>query len=231
MKAIKFLLGLGLMVASSSAFSQGLQGIVVEKYYQANAADVADANSNSGSIVPLTQASVTYRVYVDMAAGYKFSQMFGNAAHNLTISASTGFFNDTQWGVDVNPETKATTSIKKNTGMIDSWLTIGGVATGKVGVLKSEDSDGTIGNQHAVLANNPGGCFGNAINQVGGAATSTGSLFTDGFLPSSASTYATPNGLGIPTSVTQIYCRTKAWQTQRIHRELSPKTILTSHHD
>ena len=45
MKAIKFILGMGLMLAASSAFSQGLQGIVVEKYYQANAADVADATT------------------------------------------------------------------------------------------------------------------------------------------------------------------------------------------
>jgi hypothetical protein len=52
MKAIKFILGMGLMLAASSAFSQGLQGIVVEKYYQANAADVGmwhSACSGSGA--------------------------------------------------------------------------------------------------------------------------------------------------------------------------------------
>ena len=195
MKAIKFILGLGLMVASSSVFSQGLQGIVVEKYYQANAADVADANSNSGSLVPLTSSSVTYRVYVDMAAGYKFNNIFGNAAHNLTVSSTTGFFNDGSWGVGINPGTQSTTNIKKNTGMIDSWFTTGGVATGKVGVLKSEDTDGTIGNAQAILANNPGGCFGLPIN---------GATGQDGFLPSSASTYLAPTAEGVPTSVTDI---------------------------
>ena len=192
------------MVASSSVFSQGLQGIVVEKYYQANSADVTDAGSNSNSAVPLSTGSVTYRVYVDMAPGYKFSQMYGNAAHNLTVSSSTGFFNDASWGVSVDPGTISASNIRRNTAMIDSWFAVGGTSAGTVGVLKSEDTNGTLGNAQAILANNPGGCFGNAINQVGGAATSTGSLFTDGFLPSSASTYATPNGLGIPTSVTQI---------------------------
>ena len=183
------------MLAASSAFSQGLQGIVVEKYYQANAADVADATSNSGSPVALTTSSITYRVYVDMAAGYKFNSIFGNASHNLTVSSTTGFFNDASWGVAVNPGTVSTTNIRKNTGMIDSWFTTGGVAVGKAGVLKSEDTDGTIGNAQGILTNNPGGCFGLPIMGASG---------QDGYLPSSGTTYVAPNALGVPQSVTDI---------------------------
>jgi hypothetical protein len=191
MKAIKFILGMGLMLAASSAFSQGLQGIVVEKYYQANAADVADATA-AGAVTPLTTSSVTYRVYVDMAAGYKFNSLFGNAAHNLTVSTTTGFYNDPSWGVSINPGTVSTTNIRKNTGMIDSWFTTGGVAAGKAGVLKSEDTDGTIGNAQSILANNPGGCFGLPINGASG---------RDGFLPSSGTTYVVPNGLGLGSAL------------------------------
>jgi len=191
MKAIKFILGMGLMLAASSAFSQGLQGIVVEKYYQANAADVADATA-AGAVTPLTTSSVTYRVYVDMAAGYKFNSLFGNAAHNLTVNTTTGFYNDPSWGVSINPGTVSTTNIRKNTGMIDSWFTTGGVAAGKAGVLKSEDTDGTIGNAQSILANNPGGCFGLPINGASG---------QDGFLPSSGTTYIVPNGLGLGTAL------------------------------
>ncbi|MDP4730527.1 MAG: Ig-like domain-containing protein [Flavobacteriales bacterium] len=191
MKAIKFILGMGLMLAASSAFSQGLQGIVVEKYYQANAADVADATA-AGAVTPLTTSSVTYRVYVDMAAGYKFNSLFGNAAHNLTVNTTTGFYNDPSWGVSINPGTVSTTNIRKNTGMIDSWFTTGGVAAGKAGVLKSEDTDGTIGNAQSILANNPGGCFGLPINGASG---------QDGFLPSSGTTYIVPNGLGLGSAL------------------------------
>jgi hypothetical protein len=191
MKAIKFILGMGLMLAASSAFSQGLQGIVVEKYYQANAADVADATL-AGAVTPLTTNSVTYRVYVDMAAGYKFNSLFGNAAHNLTVNTTTGFYNDPSWGVSINPGTVSTANIRKNTGMIDSWFTTGGVASGKAGVLKSEDTDGTIGNAQSILANNPGGCFGLPINGASG---------QDGFLPSSGTTYIVPNGLGLGSAL------------------------------
>jgi hypothetical protein len=191
MKAIKFILGLGLMVASSSVFSQGLQGIVVEKYYQADANDVANATSN-GAVTPLTTNSVTYRVYVDMAAGYKFNSLFGNAAHNLTVNTTTGFYNDPSYGTSLNPGTISGVNIRKNTAMIDSWFTTGGAAGSKAGVLKSEDTDGTVGHANGLLANNPGGCFGLPI--MGG----TGQ---DGFLPSSGTTYIVPNGLGLGTAL------------------------------
>jgi hypothetical protein len=191
MKAIKFILGLGLMVASSSVFSQGLQGIVVEKYYQADANDVANATSN-GAVTPLTTNSVTYRVYVDMAAGYKFNSLFGNAAHNLTVNTTTGFYNDPSYGVSLNPGTISGVNIRKNTAMIDSWFTTGGAAGSKAGVLKSEDTDGTVGHANGLLANNPGGCFGLPIMGASG---------QDGFLPSSGTTYVVPNGLGLGTAL------------------------------
>ena len=191
MKAIKFLLGLGLMVASSSVFSQGLQGIVVEKYYQADANDVANATS-SGAVTALTTNSVTYRVYVDMAAGYKFNSLFGNAAHNLTVNTSTGFYNDPSYGTSLNPGTISGVNIRKNTAMIDSWFTTGGAAGSKAGVLKSEDTDGTVGHATGLLANNPGGCFGLPI---------MGATGQDGFLPSSGTTYIVPNGLGLGTAL------------------------------
>lgn len=179
------------MVASSSVFSQGLQGIVVEKYYQADANDVANATSN-GAVTPLTTNSVTYRVYVDMAAGYKFNSLFGNAAHNLTVNTTTGFYNDPSYGTSLNPGTISGVNIRKNTAMIDSWFTTGGAAGSKAGVLKSEDTDGTVGHANGLLANNPGGCFGLPI--MGG----TGQ---DGFLPSSGTTYIVPNGLGLGTAL------------------------------
>ena len=193
MKAIKFLLGLGLMVASSSVFSQGLDGIVVEKYYQANAADVANAVAQ-GAVTPLTTNSVTYRVYVDLAAGYKFNLLFGDASKNLTVSTTTAFFNDPNYGTSLNPTNSAAAggNIRKNTAMIDSWFTTGGAAGSKAGVLKSEDTDGTLANVQGILANNPGGCFGLPIN---------GATGQDGFLPSSASTVITPNALGLGTAI------------------------------
>jgi hypothetical protein len=188
----KYILGLGMMAGITSAQAQGLEGIIVERYYQANAADAAYTVSQGYSI-PLTEGAVTYRVYVDMAAGYKFVQMFGNASKNLTFGTTTAFYNDENYDAQAGPTTSVLNS-KKHTAMIDSWITAGGTAANKVGVPKDEDTDGSIANPHAqaILGNTLGGCFGTQI---------TGASGKDGMLASSGTTYVTPNTLGMSGSI------------------------------
>ena len=93
----KLLLSLGLALIGNLAQAQGLEGIVVEKFYQANAADASNASSNGASPL-LNSGAVTYRVYVNMASGYKFSNIYGNAAHALQVSTTTNFYNDPSSG-------------------------------------------------------------------------------------------------------------------------------------
>ena len=124
---------IGLMLLSSIIKAQtgvGLDAIIVEKYYVANAADATNS-VNQSAVVPLIDGqSVTYRVYVDMAAGYKFSLLKGNSNHPLIIKTTTDFFNDPNNGVVLGAQATSTTNVRKNTVMIDSWLTTGGVAAG-----------------------------------------------------------------------------------------------------
>ena len=190
MKTKKIIIGLGILLLNAVAYSQGLEGIVVEKYYQANSADVSNAVANS-AITPLTTNSVTYRIYVDMASGYKFNSLFGSSTHSLKVNSTAGFFNDPNFGVSINPGTISYANIRKKTAMLDSYFTTGGAGGGKVGVLKTEDTDGSIGNAQIppILANNPGGCFGLPITGIGA---------QDGMRPLAASpaTYVVPNLLG-----------------------------------
>ena len=66
------------------AFSQnGLEDIIVEKYYISNAAD------SIGSIGNLPSGSVTYRIFVDMLPGYKFQAAYGVAGHELRLETTT----------------------------------------------------------------------------------------------------------------------------------------------
>jgi hypothetical protein len=129
----------------------GLEGIVVEKFYISDAADSIDA-ANNGAVYPLYVGSTTYRVYANLLPGYKVIQMFGNTAHPLQIETSTAFYNDPNFGFKVYQGTSVNNT-KKNTTLIDSYITVGGVANGLVGVLKSEDTDGSIGNLQGILAN------------------------------------------------------------------------------
>jgi hypothetical protein len=189
MKKITFLLAFLTLVILSKA--QGLQGVLVEQYYQTNAADSADA-ANNGSSTILRAGSITYRVFLDLAPGYKFLALFGNQdaqanpIHPLVIKTTTDFYNDPTWG-QIFPQSTSLANTRKNTALIDSYLTIGGVCVGKMGIPKTEDTDGSIGNTSGVLTNNPGGIFGAPINSVNVGAK-------DGLLPG---TPAAPSALGL----------------------------------
>ena len=181
----KFILGLtviGTMAISGLKAQNGLEGIVVEKYYVSDAADSTDAADN-GAVYPLSVGSVTYRVYANLLPGYKVIQMYGSPAHPLNISTSTSFYNDPNYGVAVYSGTSLNNT-KKNTMLIDSYLTIGSIANGYVGVLKEEDTDGTIGNNQGILAN----------NDISAGAPITGASGQDGLMPGTTNM---PNLLGI----------------------------------
>ncbi len=149
----KSLLLIATVFSSFMAFSQvGLEGIVVEKYYVSDLADSTDAGDN-GAVYPLHVGSTTYRVYANLLPGYKVIQLFGSPQHTLNVHTSTAFYNDPNYGFKVYQATSVNNT-KKNTTLIDSYFTIGGVANGLCGVLKTEDTDGTIGNNQGILVNN-----------------------------------------------------------------------------
>ena len=185
---MKKLVGILLLaLVQLSAQSQiGLEGIIVEKYYVSDNADSLDAAENF-AIYPLHVGSVTYRVYADLLPDYKVIQMFGSEAHPLTISTTTSFYNDPNFSFSTYTGTSLANT-RKNTQLIDSYLTIGGVAAGLMGVLKTEDTDGTIGNQQGILANDDPSA-GSPINGTEG---------KDGLMPG---TPILPNVLGLPTEL------------------------------
>lgn len=177
----KMLLAFGVMLSAAVQAQNGLEGIIVEKFYISNEADSINAADN-GATYPLHVGSVTYRVYADLLPGHEFIQTFGSAAHPLTISTTTAFYNDPNFGFPIYNGTSVNNT-KKNTTLIDSYLTAGGVATGLMGVLKTEDTDGSIGNLQGILANTDAA--------MGLPITGTGAA--DGLMPG---TPIVPNTLG-----------------------------------
>ena len=175
-----------LFFAAYSQAQNGLEGIVVEKYYVSDAADSSDADAN-GAVYPLHVGSVTYRVFADLLPGYSVIQSFGNQDHPFKVNTTTAFYNDPNYGVAVYNGTSQNNT-KKNTQLIDSYFTTGGVASGLLGVLKTEDTDGSIGNSQGVLAN----------ADAAAGIPITGSGAQDGLLPG---TPVVPNVLGLTTEL------------------------------
>ena len=61
----KILMALAVWLGIQGAYAQnGLENIVVEKYYVSNAADAAGSIANNGGALPV--GAVTYRIYADM---------------------------------------------------------------------------------------------------------------------------------------------------------------------
>ncbi len=146
----KLIFGLGLLLSGAIAQAQnGLEGIVVEKYYVSNAADAA------GSVGALPVGSVTFRIYADMLPGYNFQALYGvpgATGHTMVINTTTTFFNNEDYGSTTPSASAANT--RKNSVLLDSYFSVGGAAAGQVGVFKSEDTDGSPGNAQNILQNN-----------------------------------------------------------------------------
>jgi hypothetical protein len=145
-KKILMSLSLALLGSGFAQAQNGLEGIIVEKYYIADAADAA------ASVGTLPVGSVTYRVYADMLPGYKFQALYGNADHALKISTSTSFFNNEDRGAAA-ANAIASAQLKNNTVALDSWFSVGASATGQFGVLKTDDNSGNLLTLATVLNN------------------------------------------------------------------------------
>ena len=144
----KLLLGLAILSISTANAQNGLENIIVEKYY---VSDGNDTTMNStGGVLPA--GSVTYRIYADLLPGYKFQAAYGVPDHELRIQTTTLFFNNEDRGA-ISP-TYSKSQAANNTVMLDSWLSVGAACNGQFGILKSED-DGvsTVMNNDAVLQN------------------------------------------------------------------------------
>ncbi|MBL7963109.1 MAG: T9SS type A sorting domain-containing protein [Flavobacteriales bacterium] len=154
-KLLNLLLGCCLALGITRAGAQGLQGIIVEEYTTVTAAD-ADYYNNTlgnGSFV-LAAGMKVYRVYVDMAPGYKLNTVYGLPGNNLlTINSTLPFFNDDSFGSTTAPPQ---TSRMDDGAAFDSYLTFirsgrsGGSAAScggnleQLGVLRSADPNGNL---------------------------------------------------------------------------------------
>jgi Secretion system C-terminal sorting domain/Bacterial Ig domain len=139
MKKLVFGLGLSLMGLFASA-QNGLENIIVEKYYVSNAADATVNDGISATPGSLPVGSVTYRVYADMLPGYKLQAVYGTLAHTLRIQASTTFFNNEDRGA-VTGNAIGSTFLRTNTVGLDSYLSVGAAAGGNnYGIEKPLDN-------------------------------------------------------------------------------------------
>jgi hypothetical protein len=150
MKLNKLLAGVILLLTGTSLHAQnGLENIIIEKYYVSNAADAANANtalSGAGYTTgTLPSGSVTWRVYADLLPGWGVQSVYGVPSHPLVLTSSTSFFNhpnaNTTGG---NFSSNSNSILGDGTTLLDSYLSCGAVAPARFGVLKAEDNSAAV---------------------------------------------------------------------------------------
>jgi len=135
----KIVLSLSFSILSVLCIAQnGLEKIIVEKYYITNKADSVKADSVGGTIGTLPVGSVTYRLYVDMLPRYGLLDVYAVDNHELRIETSTSFYNNEDRGSITPDYTFA--QAKNNTVSLDSWITVGLACQDYFGILKSKDN-------------------------------------------------------------------------------------------
>ena len=145
MKTLKFLTVLFVLCLSLKGNTQdGLEGVIVEKFYVSTEAD------NAGKLYSgdLPKGSVTYRIYADLKPGYRFQAAYGTPTHPLIIQSSEKFFNHIEDG-NIQPNIIPERAYKKNIALLDSWLSVGACSAGHLGILK--EADDTISDKYLIF--------------------------------------------------------------------------------
>lgn len=113
-----------------------LEGIIVEKYYSVSKEDLKD------TAAALPKGAVTYRIYADLREGYHLQAVYGVQNHPMFLKTTTSFYNAKE-GVQ-SADQLNDKNINEHAAALDSWVTIGMATKARFGVLKTEDTNGSV---------------------------------------------------------------------------------------
>jgi hypothetical protein len=119
-------------------YAHGLEGIIIEPYYLHSGNDCKDDTTLS-----IAGGNVTYRVFIDMAPQYRLQAIYGIEKHPFVIKTTTSFYDNIDFGSKVGIDITEENLIKCNVAF-DTWLTLGAASKSNLGVLKEEDSTGSV---------------------------------------------------------------------------------------
>jgi hypothetical protein len=129
-----------MMLIAEFGYSQSaIENLIVETYYISDTNDAA--HDDEGTNLP--EGSITYRVFLDLAPGYRVSELFGTDNNPWFIRSTELIWNNSDRGKALGSNL-GDNRLDENTVALDSYITIGAASTAHYGVPKSLDSDGSI---------------------------------------------------------------------------------------
>ncbi|MGC9344877.1 MAG: hypothetical protein ACP5E3_19375 [Bacteroidales bacterium] len=118
---------------SAYIFSQGLEGVIVEKYFE---------NTSYGKLDELPDNAITYRIYLDLEPEYKLLSVYGAPNHPFRFETTTTFYNHNHG--NLMGDGIIHTMINDPYYALDTYITLSSCTNGHVGILLTEDNDGSV---------------------------------------------------------------------------------------
>ena len=184
--AFQLTLAIAALLCCATADAQThLENVSVEVYYISDGDDATDTIGGT-----LAEGSRTYRVFIDLDTSCALRAVYGDANHPLDISSTAVFFNHLDRGHAYGHEIN-NGWLDQGTVALDSWLSLGAASNQKLGILKSEDPDGSV----VGGANNDGGSAEISAGLLSNADAGAGIPLTtqDGLAPPSGGVAIPPN--------------------------------------
>lgn len=129
-----------LVVLSGQLIAQdAIEDLIVETYY---VSDANDANhDDEGTTLP--EGSITYRIFLDLAPGFKIKELFGTDDNPWFVRSTELIWNNSDRGV-VFGSNLGDNRLDENTVALDSYITLGAGSDAHYAIPKNLDFDGSI---------------------------------------------------------------------------------------
>jgi hypothetical protein len=115
-----------------------IENLIVETYYISDENDATDVDGGN-----LPEGSITYRVFLDLAADVELTQIFSNANHTWFIESTELIWNNIDRGETLGNQI-GDNRLDENTVALDSYITFGAASDAHFGLPKDLDTDGSI---------------------------------------------------------------------------------------
>ena len=157
-----------------------LEAVILETYYISDSIDATDLTGGG-----LEEGSVTCRIFIDLVEGKKKKKVYGDENHPVSISSTEPFFNNADRGETFGFELNDNKLDEQSTAL-DTWITLGMATDDHMGILKSEDPDGSMvggENNDGGSEEIPGGLLTNHTGEMGVPLTQADGLITADSVP------------------------------------------------